>query len=39
MTAIPNANPGAEVNVGGAGYSDEVKRSYQETFFAEHSLT
>lgn len=38
MTAIPNANPGTEVNVDGAGYSDEVKRSYQETFFAGHSL-
>lgn len=30
--------PGAEVNVDGTGYSDEVKRSYQETFFAGHSL-
>lgn len=30
--------PGAEVNVGGAGYSNEVKRSYQETFFVRHSL-
>ena len=38
MTAIPNANPGTEVNVDGTGYSDEVKRSYQETFFAGHSL-
>lgn len=38
MTAIPNATPGIEVNVDGAGYSDEVKRSYQETFFAGHSL-
>lgn len=38
MTATQNANPGTEINVDGAGYSDEVKRSYRETFFGGHRL-
>lgn len=33
-----NSLPGTEVNVDGAGYSDEVKHSYKETFFVGHSL-
>lgn len=33
-----NSLPGTEINVDGAGYSDEVKRSYKETFFVGHSL-
>lgn len=38
MTAIPNANSGTEINADGAGYPDEVKRSYRETFFTRHNL-
>lgn len=38
MKAAQNTQPGAEINADSAGYPDEVKRSYRETFFTRHNL-